>query len=203
MIGTWAGSGNSFTKFTLILRIRSPTCASLGRTTQGHSILKALLRKRAAALTHLGNESPTPPLTFLNLMMEKRDVWRGSSNGVQRSKSVQRACQRVLSKLKALIKTITYDNGKEFSGHRKIAGILQCDIYFAKPYHSWQRGLNEHTNGLVRQYFPKGTDFTKLTQAEVQEIENKLNHRPRKCLEYKTPYEVFSKERRQNVASQC
>ncbi len=117
--------------------------------------------------------------------------------------SVQKACGKTLSKLKAFIKTITYDNGKEFAGHKKIAKILQCDIYFAKPYHSWQRGLNEHTNGLVRQYFPKGTDFTKLTKAEVQIVEDKLNQRPRKCLEYKTPYEAFSKECEQNVAFQC
>ncbi len=117
--------------------------------------------------------------------------------------SVQKACALRLAKLKAFIKTITYDNGKEFAGHQKISKILQCDIYFAKPYHSWQRGLNEHTNGLVRQYFPKGTDFTKLTQTQIQTIEDKLNQRPRKSLAYKTPYEVFAKERGQNVASQC
>ena len=117
--------------------------------------------------------------------------------------SVQKGCRKTLAKFKKLIKTITYDNGKEFAGHRKIAGMLQCDIYFARPYHSWERGLNEHTNGLVRQYFPKGTDFTKLTQADIQTVEDKLNRRPRKCLEYKTPYEVFSKERVQIVASQC
>ncbi len=117
--------------------------------------------------------------------------------------SVQKACALQLTKLNNFIKTITYDNGKEFSGHRKIAEILQCDIYFAKPYHSWQRGLHEHTNGLVRQYFPKGTDFTKLTQTQIQTIEDKLNQRPRKSLAYKTPYEVFSKAQTKNVASQC
>ncbi len=143
---------------------------------------------KGAILSHVDRKSK---YTKLVLLPDKSTI------------SVQKACRRALVKLKAFIKTITYDNGKEFSGHEKIAKMLQCNIYFAKPYHSWQRGLNEHTNGLVRQYFPKGTDFTKLTQAQVQAIEDRLNQRPRKCLEYKTPYEIFSKARRQNVASQC
>ena len=66
-------------------------------------------------------------------------------------------------------------------------------VYFAKPYHSWERGLNEHTNGLVRQYFPKGTDFNSLTEKDVQNVENILNNRPRKILNFKTPNEVFQK----------
>ncbi len=81
----------------------------------------------------------------------------------KKAKSVEQGCHECLGKIKDHIKTITYDNGKEFSRHQKIAKMLQCDIYFATPYHSWERGLNEHTNGLVRQYFPKGTDFAKLT----------------------------------------
>ena len=87
--------------------------------------------------------------------------------------------------------TITYDNGKEFAGHAQIAAKLGAQIYFAKPYHAWERGLNEHTNGLVRQYFPKGSDFSTLTPADVQRVEDKLNSRPRKVLGYKTPSEVF------------
>lgn len=87
--------------------------------------------------------------------------------------------------------TITYDNGKEFSEHSKIASELQADCYFAKPYHSWERGLNEHTNGLVRQYLPKATDFTKVSDKTVQIIAEKLNNRPRKVLNYKTPLEVI------------
>lgn len=86
--------------------------------------------------------------------------------------------------------TITYDNGKEFSEHGEIALALQTQCYFARPYHSWERGLNEHTNGLVRQYFPKATDFTTITDADVQWVENKINNRPRKCLNYHTPMEV-------------
>lgn len=82
--------------------------------------------------------------------------------------------------------------GKEFAGHQAIARALQADFYFATPYHSWERGLNEHTNGLVRQYFPKGTDFREVSPAQVQAVEDRLNHRPRKVLGYRTPAEVFA-----------
>jgi IS30 family transposase len=87
--------------------------------------------------------------------------------------------------------TITYDNGKEFAGHARIAELLHADIFFAKPYHAWERGLNEHTNGLVRQYFPKGTDFAAVSDEAVALVEKKLNNRPRKALGYATPCEVF------------
>lgn len=93
---------------------------------------------------------------------------------------------------KSLIQTYTADNGKEFAAHEKIVEDLGGSFYFAKPYHSWERGLNEHTNGLVRQYFPKGTDFTILTHEEVAEVERRLNNRPRKILNFKTPAKVFS-----------
>lgn len=105
--------------------------------------------------------------------------------------SVQKASDASLLPIAHKIETITYDNGKEFAGHAQIAAKLGAHIYFAKPYHSWERGLNEHTNGLVRQYFPKGSDFSTLTPADVQRVEDKLNSRPRKALGYKTPSEVF------------
>ena len=90
--------------------------------------------------------------------------------------------------------TITYDNGKEFSNHEAIAKALNAKCYFAKPYHSWERGLNEHTNGLVRQYLPKKTSFKDVTNEELQSIADKLNHRPRKCLNYLTPFEFLHQE---------
>lgn len=105
--------------------------------------------------------------------------------------SVQKACAASLLPIASKIETITYDNGKEFAGHAQIAARLGAHIYFAKPYHAWERGLNEHTNGLVRQYFPKGSDFSTLNPADVQRVEDKLNSRPRKALGYKTPSEVF------------
>lgn len=91
---------------------------------------------------------------------------------------------------KKMKKTITYDNGKEFSSHEKIAKALGVKCYFATPYHSWERGLNEHTNGLVRQYFPKSTDLSIIPSDEIQFVEDQLNDRPRKVLGYRTPREV-------------
>ena len=87
--------------------------------------------------------------------------------------------------------TTTYDNGKEFALHELLGEILGADAYFAHPYHSWERGLNENTNGLIRQYFPKGTDFAQVTKAQVAEVEMKLNSRPRKCIDFKTPHDIF------------
>lgn len=87
--------------------------------------------------------------------------------------------------------TLTYDNGLEFADHGSIATALKARTFFAKPYHSWERGLNEHTNGLVRQYLPKSTDFTTVSDEIVQAIAVKLNNRPRKILNYKTPAEVI------------
>lgn len=96
-----------------------------------------------------------------------------------------------LKPIKKYVHTLTADNGKEFAQHQKISKSLRAQIYFAHPYHAWERGLNENTNGLVRQYFPKKTDFTILTHKQVQHVEYLLNTRPRKSLEYKTPIEVF------------
>ena len=88
--------------------------------------------------------------------------------------------------------TLTLDNGKEFSGHEFIAKKLTMDVYFADPYSSWQRGANENTNGLIRQYIPKGSSFDNITDSQILEITNKINNRPRKALGYRTPNEVFN-----------
>jgi IS30 family transposase len=87
--------------------------------------------------------------------------------------------------------TITADNGKEFAGHEKIKAALDVDVYFAHPYSSWERGLNENTNGLIRQYFTKGSSFENITDKDIEVVMEKLNHRPRKTLNYKTPHAVF------------
>jgi len=86
--------------------------------------------------------------------------------------------------------TTTYDNGKEFAQHQLIAELLEAEAYFAHPYHSWERGLNENTNGLIRQYFKKGSSFDDVTPEELQMVEDKLNSRPRKCLDFQTPNEI-------------
>lgn len=90
--------------------------------------------------------------------------------------------------------TVTLDNGKEFAEHETIAAELKTDIFFAHPYHSSERGLNENSNGLLRQCFPKGTDLTGVAEEQVQWAVERLNHRPRKVLEFRTPFEVFSGE---------
>ena len=97
-----------------------------------------------------------------------------------------------LKPMKNHVLTLTSDNGKEFAGHCKVSAELSADFFFATPYHAWERGLNENTNGLIRQYFPKGADFAKLTAQDVQKVEDLLNNRPRKTLNYLTPNEVFS-----------
>jgi IS30 family transposase len=88
-------------------------------------------------------------------------------------------------------KTLTADNGSEFVEHQVLGRRLGFRTYFADPYSSWQRGTNENTNGLIRQYLPKGSDFSRLTHRRVARIERELNNRPRKCLGYRTPAEVL------------
>ena len=103
-----------------------------------------------------------------------------------------------------IIETFTADNGKEFASHAIITKETGAPVYFAKPYQSWQRGLNEHTNGLVREYFPKGTDFHSISESDVQRVENILNNRPRKILNFKTPNEVMRElTDLHNVALHC
>ena len=110
----------------------------------------------------------------------------------KRAEDIENETIRLLSPHKELTHTITSDNGLEFANHKAIASTLDCDYYFCHPYSSWERGLNEYTNGLIRQYLPKGSSFQKITAERIQEIEDKLNHRPRKTLGWRTPYELFN-----------
>lgn len=96
--------------------------------------------------------------------------------------------------------TITADNGKEFAGHETVAKELGAQVYFAHPYCSYERGLNENTNGLIRQYFPKGSSFEEITDEQVETVMYRLNHRPRKGLNYQTPHAVFFAELERKAA---
>ena len=107
------------------------------------------------------------------------------------SDGVTQAILEMLRPHKDQCLTLTFDNGKEFAEHVFIARALQAKVYFAHLYHSWERGLNENTNGLLRQYFPKCTNLLNVSQEEVDDAVYALNHRPRKCLGYLTPHEVF------------
>lgn len=93
---------------------------------------------------------------------------------------------------KSLRRTSTFDNGKEFAGFKRIERALGMTIYFANPHAPWERGTNENTNGLLRDWFPKGSDFSKVTAARLAQVERMLNNRPRKCLNYRTPTEVLN-----------
>jgi IS30 family transposase len=107
--------------------------------------------------------------------------------------TLNRAALRAFKPIPASMRnTLTLDNGKEFAAHKSLSEALGIDIYFAHPYHSWERGLNEYTNGLIRQYLPKKIPFDTLTQKLLDKIVDKINNRPRKVLGYLTPYEVFS-----------
>ena len=97
----------------------------------------------------------------------------------------------MLKPYKALVHTLTGDNGKEFSEHEKVAQALQANFYFAHPYSSWERGLNENTNGLIRQYFPKKTCLLDVSDKQVEIVQDKLNDRPRKLLNFETPKHLF------------
>ena len=98
---------------------------------------------------------------------------------------------RKLAPFRRYLHTITSDNGLEFAQHQSISKKLWCDYYFCDPYSSWQRGINENINGLIRQYIPKGSSFEHLSKKDIKRIEERLNHRPRKSLGWKTPHEVF------------
>ena len=105
--------------------------------------------------------------------------------------AVAEAVLSVLHPVRARVHTLTWDNGSEFAEHRLMDIGLEAQSYFAMPYSSWQRGCNENLNGLVRQYIPKGCDISLFSDAEIQQIEDKLNRRPRKRLGFRTPEQVF------------
>ena len=125
-------------------------------------------------------------------MVERRSkLVRLSLVQAYKADAVAHAIETSLAGHKDRVLTLTMDNGLEFAKHTVFGKALQADTFFAKPYSAWQRGLNEHTNGLVRQYFPKSTDFTTVSTEDVRDVEDRLNNRPRAVLGFRTPLEVF------------
>lgn len=113
----------------------------------------------------------------------------------RKEKLVTPAIIEMMSSLPSyMVKTITCDRGKEFSGYEEIEKTLNCEVYFADPYCSWQRGTNENTNGLLREYYPKGMDLSLVTESCIEEKVNRLNTRPRKCIGFNTPEEILYEE---------
>lgn len=117
-------------------------------------------------------------------------VFIAKLNGKNAEQLAQKTIE-VLAPYKDVTNTITADNGKEFAEHKIISANLDVDFYFAKPYHSWERGANENMNGLIRQYFPKGSSFENISNDDVQRVQNILNNRPRKKLNFLTPIEFL------------
>ena len=128
---------------------------------------------------------------LLTLVERKSKLTKISKLRRSTARATQRATVRRLKPIKKFVHTITFDNGKEFAAHQDIAHALKARIFFATPYHAWERGLNENTNGLIRDFFPKGTDFSMISNAEVAKVERLLNARPRKSLGFRSPQEVF------------
>ncbi len=125
-------------------------------------------------------------------LVERKTRWSMIGKAPNRTaQEVRAVIVKRLLPLASHVQTLTYDNGKEFALHQDIDKALQSNGYFAHPYHSWERGLNENTNGLIRQFFPKGKDLSEVTDEEIQRVMDKLNNRPRKCLGFKTPNQVF------------
>jgi transposase, IS30 family len=110
-----------------------------------------------------------------------------------------------LKPIKTHVHKLTFDNCKEFAKHAKITKKLEANFYFCKPYHSWERGLNENTNGLVRKYFPKGMDFSNATHQDLKNVKNLLKNRPNKSLGFLTPNQVFNQltNNQSNYALHC
>ena len=129
---------------------------------------------------------------FLVTLVERKTKFTLIGHVVKKSAdAVSAEIKRLFRSVPRPVKTITYDNGREFCGHQSINKSLGCASYFAKPYHSWERGLNENTNGLIRQYFPKKMDVRNITPKEISFVQCRLNNRPRKTLGFKTPNRVF------------
>jgi transposase, IS30 family len=126
---------------------------------------------------------------LLTLVDRKSRLTRMARLTRRTAKAVDRQTVRLLREDPA--HSITSDNGKEFARHQQIARRLHLSFFFAHPYHAWERGTNENTNGLLRQYFPKTRDFATITPKELRAAASRLNSRPRKCLGFRTPLEVF------------
>jgi transposase, IS30 family len=113
------------------------------------------------------------------------------SLAAKKAEEVEQKIRLFFSQTSIPIESLTFDNGQEFTNHVNIATLLNCKVFFAFPYHSWERGLNENTNGLIRQYIPKKTDFKDFSKEYIQDVQNKLNNRPRKTLNFLTPIEYL------------
>ena len=159
--------------------------------------------EQRAQVGHVEADTIVGPLHASSLLtvVERRSGYLWAALLADRTApSAHRAMLELLAPVASCIKTVTTNNGGEFALHEQLDAALGCTSYFCDPYCSWQRGTNENTNGLIRQFLPKGRDLSKVTQEELTMIVNILNNRPRKRLGFKTPHQVFTKSfnRRRN-----
>ena len=124
---------------------------------------------------------------------QSRYLLMARMDGADSHSALQAFTRRLRHVARCLRKTMTYDRGKEMTLHEELAKILKIQVYFADPYSPWQRGCNENTNGLIRQYLPKGIDLSEFSQTHLNQMAMSLNTRPRKCLDFQTPLEVYEK----------
>ena len=151
----------------------------LAREIPGHWEGDLILGKNRESAIGTLNERTTR--TVIIVPLKNRDA-----------KSVRIAFEKAFKSIpKHMKKTLTYDNGSEMAQHKEFAKNTKIKVYFAHPYSPWERPTNENSNGLIRDYFPKGTDFNLISKKRLKEVQNQLNERPRKVLDYKTPKEVF------------
>lgn len=136
---------------------------------------------------------PKSKVCFVTLVERKSRLYLAIKVSDRSARSVTPAIISALKEFPSeLVKTITFDRGKEFSGYEEIEEALDCKTYFCDPYCSWQKGTNENTNGLLREFYPKGMDLSNVSDSDLQEKISLLNSRPRKCLGYQTPSEIFN-----------
>jgi IS30 family transposase len=174
------GRKESKTRIPNRISIMERPASADNRSRYGHWEGDSLVsRKSLAALNSLVERKSR---VLLLTRLKKKTAEQTTDAVVQRLKGFPEKVRR----------TLTLDNGTENSGHEDITEAIDIRCYFADPYASWQRGSNEQVNGMVRRYFPKGTDFSKITDEQVAWVESRINNRPRKCLGYKTPNEVAS-----------
>lgn len=128
---------------------------------------------------------------FVTLVERVSKLFLTSRVKSKSKKVVTRAIKRMLKPYKSICKSITFDNGGEFAAHKEVSKSLNCDIYFAQPYRSWQRGLNENSNGLLRRFFPKGMKIGNIPEKVIKNVQLLLNTRPRKALKFLSPYEFL------------
>lgn len=131
--------------------------------------------------------------SLLTLVERKSGYARiGRVDSMKSDVTIRAAKRRMKDLPPSLRRSMTFDNGKEFAEHRKLTRGLGLDVYFTDAYASWQRGTNENTNGLLRQFFSKGIDFTQVSHREVARVEQLINERPRRRLGYRTPAEILA-----------